>query len=200
MLSRMTNPQFDEEDEKPLDPAVAQVERRVRRLMLIAGLTLGLGIFAVLAAILYRIATLDATSPVGPAADTVSAAEAEQAVRSALAAWNADFNAGNSETICDLFAPDLRYDFPGFPERGYDEICALLQGSLADRTRTFSYALDIREVIVSGDLAVVRLVWTLTVRPAGGGDAISSREPGMDIFRWQADSTWKIVRYIAYEE
>jgi len=192
----MTNPHFDEEDEKPLDPAVAQVERRVRRLMLIAGLTLGLGIFAVLAAILYRIATLDATS--GP--QTAVPAEAEQAVRSALAAWNADFNAGNSETICDLFAPDLRYDYPGFPERGYDEICALLTSSLADRTRTFSYALDIREVIASGDLAVVRLVWTLTIRPADGGEAISSREPGMDIFRRQADGTWKIVRYIAFEE
>jgi uncharacterized protein (TIGR02246 family) len=160
----MANPNFDEDDEKPLDPAVAQVERRVRRLMLIAGLTLGLGIFAVLAAILYRIATLDAT-PVSPAAvATESTVEAEQAVRSALAAWNADFNAGNAERICDLFAPDVRYDYPGFPERGYDEICALLQGSLADRTRTFSYALDIREVIVSDDIAVVRLVWTLTSR------------------------------------
>jgi steroid delta-isomerase len=193
----MTNPNFDEEDEKPLDPAVAAVERRVRRLMLIAGLTLGLGIFAVLAAILYRIATLDSTSPPGQVAE--STIEAEQAVRSALAAWNADFNAGNGQRICDLFAPDLRYDFPGFPERGYDDICALLKGSLGDTTRTFSYALDIREVIVSGDLAVVRLVWTLTVRPAGG-DAVTSREPGMDIFRKQADGSWRIARYIAYEE
>ena len=173
------------------------MERRVRRLMLIAGLTLGLGIFAVLAAILYRIATLDSTSPPGQAVE--STIEAEQAVRSALAAWNADFNAGNAERICDLFAPDLRYDFPGFPERGYDDICALLKSSLGDATRTFSYALDIREVIVSGDLAVVRLVWTLTVRPAGG-DAVTSREPGMDIFRKQADGSWRIVRYIAYEE
>jgi steroid delta-isomerase len=194
----MTNPNFDDEDDKPLDPAVAQVERRVRRLMLIAGLTLGLGIFAVLAAILYRIATLDATSAESPAA-AESTATAEQAVRSALATWNADFNAGNADQICDLFAPDLRYDYPGFPERGYDEICTLLRTSLADRTRTFSYALDIREVIVSGDLAVVRLVWTLTVRPAGG-EAVSSREPGMDIFRQQDDGSWKIVRYLAYEE
>jgi hypothetical protein len=49
-------------DEKPLDPAVLQVQARLRRLMLIAGLTLGLGIFAVFAAILYRIVTFDATS------------------------------------------------------------------------------------------------------------------------------------------
>ena len=51
-----------DENEKPLDPAVLQVQARLRRLMLIAGLTLGLGIFAVFAAILYRIVTYDATS------------------------------------------------------------------------------------------------------------------------------------------
>jgi hypothetical protein len=56
----MTNPSFDDDD-KPLDPSVKRVETRVRRLILIAGLTLGLGIIAVFAAILYRIVNLDTT-------------------------------------------------------------------------------------------------------------------------------------------
>jgi hypothetical protein len=43
------------DDEKPLDPAMLRVQARMRRLMLIAGLTLGLGILAVFVAILYRI-------------------------------------------------------------------------------------------------------------------------------------------------
>lgn len=197
----MTDPNSDDDD-KPLDPAVANVERRVKRLMTIGLATLGLGIFAVLAAIVYRIAVMDATPAVAPApiASAEDAARAEAEVRGALAQWNADFNAGNAQGICDLFAPELRYDFIGFPERGYDDICALLQSSLGDQTQTFSYALDIREVIVSSDLAVVRLVWTLTVRPASGGPAMTSREPGMDVFRRQADGSWKIIRYIAYEE
>ena len=49
----------------------------MRRLILIAGLTLGLGIFAVFAAFLYRIATLDTTAkPLAPdaVAPSVSAA------------------------------------------------------------------------------------------------------------------------------
>jgi uncharacterized protein (TIGR02246 family) len=197
----MTNPNFSDEDEKPLDPAVARVEKRVRGLILIAGLTLGLGIFAVFAAILYRIATYDSTARAPPAAaQSDDGAKTEASVRSVLAAWNADFNAGKSDRICGLFAPDLRYDFPRFPERGYQEICALLKRSLADQARTYSYALDIREVIVSGDLAVVRLVWTLTVRSAGDADVATSREPGMDVFRRQADGSWKISRYLAYEE
>ena len=57
----MANPTF-EDDDKPLDPAVQRVETRVRRLILIAALTLGLGIVAVFGAILYRITTLDTTA------------------------------------------------------------------------------------------------------------------------------------------
>jgi len=51
---------------------------------------------------------------------------------------------------------------------------------------------------VFGDAAVVRLVWTLTIKNTDG--EIESVEPGLDVFRRQADGTWKIVRYMAYEE
>ena len=197
----MSDPNTDDEGDKPLDPAVAQVERRVRRLMLIAGLTLGLGIFAVFAAILYRIVIYDASSePPSASTPPQQAAGAEAAVRSALAAWNADFNAGNTERICDLFAPDLRYEYIGIPERSYEDMCGQLRRVLADRTQSLAYALDVKEVIVTGDTAVVRLVWTLSSRPADGGPAVSSRETGMDFFRKQPDGNWRISRFIAYEE
>jgi len=57
-----------DEDEPPLDPVMERVQRRLRRLMLIGGLTLGLGLVAVLAAILYRIASMDSTPEGGPVA------------------------------------------------------------------------------------------------------------------------------------
>ncbi len=60
----------DDEDEKPLDPALIAVQARMRRLMLIAGLTLGIGIAAVFLAILYRIVS-DDDSPATPPAATV---------------------------------------------------------------------------------------------------------------------------------
>lgn len=58
----MARSSLDDDDGQPLDPALEKVQARVRRLLLIAGLTLGVGLFAVFAAILYRIATLDSTS------------------------------------------------------------------------------------------------------------------------------------------
>lgn len=124
---------------------------------------------------------------------------AETAIRAALAQWTRDFNARDASRICDLFAKDLRYDFRGSPERDYDTLCGLLRKALADRTKQFVYAHDIREIIVSGDLAVVRLVWTVKVTIPGAANAVESKEPGLDVFRRQPDGSWKIVRYIAYE-
>jgi len=64
----MVNPDKDDEEEKPLDPAVARVQARLQRLMLIAGLTLGVGILAVFLAIIYRITATDDKPPIAAAA------------------------------------------------------------------------------------------------------------------------------------
>jgi hypothetical protein len=60
--SSFENREPDGDDEKPIDPALLRMQVRLRRLVLIGGLTLGLGIFAVFGAILYRIMASDATT------------------------------------------------------------------------------------------------------------------------------------------
>jgi ketosteroid isomerase-like protein len=120
-------------------------------------------------------------------------------IRAALTQWMTDFNSGNSKEVCTLFAPDLISDYPGQPQRDYKTQCALLQRSLTDSTKKYTYSLSIKEILVSGDLAVVRLVWTLKIQNKQSGVELASEEPGMDVFRRQPDGNWKISRYIAYE-
>ena len=103
-------------------------------------------------------------------------------VKEALTQWMADFNAGKTDRVCDLFAGDVRGDYRGYPTRDHQAICDLLTKSLADSTRDFSYALDIKEALAFGDVEVVRLVWRLTIEEADGRQ-IKSVEPGMDIFQ-----------------
>jgi len=129
------------------------------------------------------------------AADT----EAEKAIRDALSKWTSDFNGRDATRICDLFAPDLRYDFRGTPERDYVAMYSALHGALGDRSKTLTYSFDIKEIIVSGDMAIVRLVWTSRVSREGSSEVIETREPGLDVFRRQADGKWRISRYMAYE-
>jgi steroid delta-isomerase len=128
-----------------------------------------------------------------------SDAEAEKAIRDALSRWTADFNARDATRICDLFAPDLRYDFRGFPERDYNAMCSLLHAALGDRSKTLTYSFDIKEIIVSGDMAIVRLVWTSRVSREGASQVTETKEPGLDVFRRQPDGKWRIARYMAYE-
>jgi len=112
----------------------------------------------------------------------------------ALTQWTADFNAGDAEKTCALFARELRADYRGVPERGYDGQCDILKRSLSDKSRRYSYTLAIKEILVWSDVAVVRLTWTLTLTPKNG-DMITSNEPGLDVFRKEADGRWRIVRY-----
>jgi ketosteroid isomerase-like protein len=123
----------------------------------------------------------------------------QTAIRAALAKWTDDFNARNAEAACSLFSTDLRYDYRGFPERNYADICDGLRRALIDRTKRYAYSLAVKEVLVSGDLAMVRLTWTLTVTKPNGRPKVS-REPGIDVFKRQADGTWKIIRFLAYDE
>jgi ketosteroid isomerase-like protein len=118
-------------------------------------------------------------------------------IRAALEQWRVDFNARRAAHICDLFAPDLRYDFQGLPEQNYTLLCDRLHRALADYTKSFQYKLHIKEIIVSGSLAVVRLTWISTVTGSDGRGRTED-EPGLDVFRRQPDGSWKIIRYIAY--
>jgi ketosteroid isomerase-like protein len=130
------------------------------------------------------------------AAGDDSAAE----IRAALDAWTNDFNARRADKVCGLFEPGLIYDFQGLPEQRYGDICPRLKRALADDTRSWTYAQpDIKEILVFGDVAVVRLTWTSTVT-GGPEGAVKSVEPGMDIFRRQPDGSWKIMRYMAFSQ
>lgn len=117
-------------------------------------------------------------------------------LRERLEQWTDDFNEGRADKVCDLFSRNAVSTYRGQPERTYDEICDLLQNSLADAAREYRYQLDIREIIVEGNLAVVRLAWTLFIAPFN----VTSVETGMNVFRREADGRWRIIRYLAYEE
>ena len=133
-----------------------------------------------------------------PTASTAVPDDASAAITSALTGWTETFNARRHADVCALFAPDLVATYRGQPDRNFDELCTLLQNSLENPTRSYHYALELQEILPSGDLAAVRLVWTLTVRGVDGEILETVREPGLDIFKRQPDGTWKIARFVAF--
>jgi ketosteroid isomerase-like protein len=145
-----------------------------------------------------RIAALAALLLLVGAAPALADDDAAQAeIRATLARWTAEFNARDTGKVCDIFETDVLADIRTEPEQNYEIVCDRLKRSLTDPARSYSYSSDIKEILVFGDVAVVRLVWTLTI--AGGAEGeVKSIETGMDLFRRQADGGWKIMRWMAY--
>jgi ketosteroid isomerase-like protein len=119
-------------------------------------------------------------------------------IRAELDAWTQSYNAREADKICGIFSEDLRYKFGKVSDRGYSDVCAGLHRLLGDATHRSRYTLDLREILVYGDIAVVRLIWTLDEQKEASSVTVRSLEPGMDIFQHQKDGSWKIVRYLAY--
>lgn len=115
----------------------------------------------------------------------------------ALQKWPQDFNSKHIKEVCGLFAPDLIASYPGTKDRNYEEMCHKLTASLSDSDKSFRYdAPAIEQIIIEGDLAVVRLIWTLTISYKDQQEII--KEKGLDVFQRQKDGTWKIAVSYAY--
>ncbi|MCP4617539.1 MAG: hypothetical protein GY844_14030 [Bradyrhizobium sp.] len=147
--------------------------------------------------VIYLVAVALLIGLAAPAAAETASGDAE--VRAALKQWMADFNAGRADKVCDIFAPALRADVDGFPERTFDIQCKLLQTVLADPEHSLSYALNIKEILAEGDMAAVRLLWTLTSKKKGSDETKVTEEQGLDIFGRSSDGHWQIIRFMSFE-
>jgi uncharacterized protein (TIGR02246 family) len=119
------------------------------------------------------------------------------AITERLQRWTTAFNTHDAAGICDLFASDLVSTVPGDLDGSRDALCTRLAALQAKPGLQLHYDNpDIREIIVSGDIAVVRLFWTLTTK--NGAEQDMTREAGMDVFKRQPDGKWSIARFLSF--
>ena len=126
-----------------------------------------------------------------PPAETTAAVEAK--IRGKLAEWETAYNAGDRKKTFEIWAPDLVGWYPGIPDVTYAQEKAGLDRPAPPGPRSTLHV-QIVEVMVSGDLAVVRDIWTET--PPGGA-ASATTIPSFEVWRRQADGDWKIARWIS---
>jgi ketosteroid isomerase-like protein len=128
----------------------------------------------------------------GARADAVADAAAEKTIRAELAQWVEAANRGDYKSAFAVWAPDLIGWAPG----GDDDTYAREQRYAAQPAGSpqATYALTINEVIVDGSLAVVRDTWTQTTKAGGSEKRETFRS--FEVWRRQADASWKISRWI----
>ena len=132
---------------------------------------------------------------VTPTLARAETATPEAAIRARLSAWTDAFNRGDAAATCELFADDLKSDMQGAAAGDKAAVCGRIAAALEKSAGRLAYAFQIKDILVSGDLAMVRLTWILTERPGG---RLVSRDEGMDIFRREPDGVWRIARYMAF--
>jgi steroid delta-isomerase len=137
------------------------------------------------------------TAPFDPSGRGEPTGPAENEIRSAIENWRSSFNARDEDRVCALFAPDLVANYQGEPERDYSSLCEMLRAAVRDPYVSYRYSVEINEIVVYAETAVVRLVWALEIEKAGGPKQ-TIEESAVDIFHRQVDGSWKISRYLAY--
>lgn len=133
-----------------------------------------------------------------PLAAGYSVENPEEEIRQRLEQWPKDFNSKRIKETCALFAPDLVASYPNTQDKNYAEMCRHLTAAMTDIHKQYSYEQPkIEQIILSGDLAAVRLVWTLHVH-SNQQEIEKVTEKGLDIFKRQPDGSWKIAISYAF--
>jgi len=140
---------------------------------------------------IFPILLLTAVTVAAPACAALPQAQQDEAtIRQSLADWVQAFNSVDYAKAAQVWAPDMQ----GWGEDGEDSY----QREMDSARKTpkvanpqYKYQLRIDEVIVSGDMAVVRDTWT-GIGPTGRARSFRSFE----VWRRQPDKSWKISRWI----
>ncbi|HEY2378422.1 MAG TPA: SgcJ/EcaC family oxidoreductase [Gemmatimonadaceae bacterium] len=115
----------------------------------------------------------------------------ERAIRDVIASWLTASAAGDTPTVLSLMSDDVVFLVAGQPPFGKKEFAGSLSSLSSHRIEATS---DVREVVVSGDLAYARAQLIVTMTPLAGGAALRRSGPVLSVFRRLADGRWVLSR------
>ena len=114
----------------------------------------------------------------------------ERAIRDVIANWLSASAAGDTDAVLSLMSDDVEFLVAG-RSFGKQEFSA---GQRALATHRIEASSDVREVVVSGDLAYARTELTVTMTPLAGGESVRRKGPTLSIFRRGQDGRWVLAR------
>lgn len=128
-----------------------------------------------------------------PKATSAAAAHEKDlaAVRQAVLAMGEAFNARDPEALMALHAKDVILTDPGIPDQSYETLTKTYAALRKLRPGvTVTTSATIEEILLSGDLAVVRIIWTTTESPRNSTRFMK----GLQVWRRESDGSWKFAR------
>lgn len=115
----------------------------------------------------------------------------ERAIRDVISTWLEASAAGESEKVLSLMSDDVVFLVAGHPPFGKEEFASSQKALSTHRIEAQS---EVREVVISGDLAYARTHLTVVMTPLAGGPPLRRSGPTLSIFRRQKDGRWVLTR------
>ena len=117
------------------------------------------------------------------------------ALRSAIHKSADSFNRGDADAIMSQYARDIVLSYPGLPDLGYDALVESYREMVKRPPGvTVQTSPTIEEILVSGDLALIRLMWTTTTTETTPPRQATRRMKDFQVWRRESDGTWKFAR------
>lgn len=144
-----------------------------------------------IAAALHAPAAAQETVVHGPAADV-------EALRALVIRSGEAFNAKDPNAIIALYSREVVLTYPGIPDQDYE----MLDAGYREMTNlpagvTVTTAPIIEEIIVSGNLGVVRVTWNTTTVQAEPAQTSTRQLRDMQVWRRESDG-WKFFRGVHF--
>ncbi|HJX26902.1 MAG TPA: nuclear transport factor 2 family protein [Thermoanaerobaculia bacterium] len=146
------------------------------------------------------LATVLGASEAGAAETVATQQEKDIATLRSLIIESGDaFNDKDPDRIMALYASDVVLSYPGIPDMGYADF-AKAYSELRNSTPgvTVKTSPNIEEILVSGDLGVIRITWNTTTTETNPPKESTRQMKDLQIWRRQADGTWKLSRGMHY--
>jgi uncharacterized protein (TIGR02246 family) len=120
------------------------------------------------------------------------------AVRAAVLHSGEAANAGDPDAVMALYARDIVLSYPGVPDMDYETLARGYREILRTPGVALRTVPEIHEILVSGDLAVVRVTWTTTITQGEPPRAATRLARDLQVWRRERDGSWKFARGMHY--
>ena len=122
-----------------------------------------------------------------------------EALRKAIIRSGESFNAVDPDAIMSQYARDIVLSYPGIPDMGYDDLVKAF-GELRKRKSglTEKTTPTIEEILVSGDMGVIRVMWTTVTTETDPPRQSTRHMKDLQIWRREKDGSWKFIRGMHY--
>lgn len=123
-----------------------------------------------------------------------------EAIRALVVRSEEAFNAKDPDAIIALYSRDVVLTYPGIPDQDYET----LDAGYREMTNlpagvTVTTVPDIEEIIVSGDLGIVRVTWNTTTVQAEPAQRSTRQLRDLQVWRREPDG-WKFFRGMHFRQ